>query len=271
MAEDADAPFRATYAELYDRYLVPLLFAPYAGYLAERVKEHKPRSVLETAAGTGILSRALARALPVGVAITATDLNQPMIDRARIKSAGTRITWQQADAMQLPFPNESFELIVCQFGVMFFPDKQASFREAARVLTRRGKYLFAVWDDWKRMPDAPLAIAADVVAAMLGCDPASLVNPAYHDETTLRQDLAAAQFQQIKVERVMLPATAASAREAALATVHGSLIRTVIEAEHPGRLDEATNAVEHAFNAKFGKGAVAGQSSALIVVAERNG
>jgi SAM-dependent methyltransferase len=172
--------------------------------------------------------------------------------------------------MQLPFPNESFELIVCQFGVMFFPDKQASFREAARVLTPRGRYLFAVWDDWKRMPDAPLAIAADVVAAMLGCDPASLVNPAYYDETTLREDLAAAQFRQIKVERVTRPAAAASAREAALATVHGSLIRTVIETRHPGRLDEATNAVERALEAKFGKGAVAGWTSALIVAAERN-
>jgi SAM-dependent methyltransferase len=270
LPDDADAAFRATYAELYDRHLVPLQFAPYARYLADRAKAHKPRNVLETAAGTGILSQALVQALPAEAAITATDLNQPMIDRARAKSAGSRITWQQADAMQLPFPNESFDLIVCQFGVMFFPDKQASFREAARVLTPRGQYLFAVWDDWKKMPDAPLAIAADVVAAILGCDPASLVNPGYHDETTLRQDLAAAQFQQIEVERVMLPAAAASAREAALATVHGSLIRTVIETEHPGLLDEATIAVEGALRAKFGQGVVAGRTRALIVTAERN-
>jgi len=270
LPEDADAAFRATYAELYDRHLVPLLFAPYAGYLADRVKAHKPRSVLETAAGTGILTQALAQALPAEVTITATDLNQPMIDRARAKSAGPRIAWQRADAMRLPFSNGSFELIVCQFGVMFFPDKKASFREAARVLTPRGRYLFAVWDDWKKMPDAPLAIAADVVAAMLDCDPASLVNPGYHDETTLREDLASAQFQRIKVECVMLPAAAASAREAAPATVHGSLIRTVIETQHPGRLEEATNTVERAFEANFGKGTVVGRTSALIVTAERN-
>jgi SAM-dependent methyltransferase len=148
--------------------------------------------------------------------------------------------------MHLPFPNESFELIVCQFGVMFFPDKQASFREAARVLAPGGRYLFSVWDDWKKMPDAPLAIAADVVASMFGFDPASLVNPGYHDETVLRRDLAAAQFQQIKVERVMLPAAAASARKAARATVHGSLVRTVIQTQRPGRLEKATNAVERA-------------------------
>ena len=270
MPKDADAAFRATYAELYDQHLVPLLFSPYALYLAERVKALKPRSVLEIAAGTGILTQALVQTLPAEVAITATDLNQPMIDRARAKSVGNRITWQQADAMQLPFPNASHELIVCQFGVMFFPDKRASFLEAARVLCLRGHYLFAVWDDWKKMPEAPLAIAADVVAAMLGCDPGSLLNPAYHDETTLRQDLAAAQFHQIKVERAMLPATAVSAREAALATVHGSLIRTVIETRYPGRLDEAASAVETALLAKFGLGAVTGRTSALIVTAQSN-
>ena len=105
---------------------------------------------------------------------------------------------------------------------------------------------------------------------MLGLDPAILVNPPYHDKDRLREDLATAQFQHIKVEHAMLPATATSAREAALATVHGSLIRTVIEAQHPGRLQEATKAVERAFEAKFGMGLVAGQTSALIVTAEKN-
>jgi SAM-dependent methyltransferase len=270
MPEDTNAAFKTTFAELYDRHLVPLLFAPYARYLADRVRALGPRSVLETAAGTGVLTQALALALPDEVAITATDLNQPMIDLARAKSAETRVKWQQADAMQLPFPDETFDLTVCQFGVMFFPDKTTSFREAARVLNSRGHYLFTVWDDWKKMPEAPLAIAADVVAEMLRCDQASLVNPAYHDEATLRQDLAAAQFLQIEVERVMLPSAAASAREAALATVHGSLLRTVIETQYPGRLDDATNAVESALLSKFGHGAVAGRTSALIVTAKKN-
>ena len=161
--------------------------------------------------------------------------------------------------MLLPFPNESFELIVCQFGVMFFPDKRASFQEAARVLTRRGRHVFAVWNDWKKMRDAPLAFAAETVAAMLDCDPASLVSPGYHDETTLRQDLAAAQFQHIRIERIMRPATAATARDAAVATVHGSLIRTVIETRYRGRLEAATNAVERALAAKFGMGPVSGR------------
>ena len=171
--------------------------------------------------------------------------------------------------MLLPFPNESFELIVCQFGVMFFPDKRAPFREAARVLTPRGRHLFAVWNDWKKFRDAPLAIAAETVAAMLDCGPASLVSPGYHDETTLRQDLAAAQFQHIRIERIMRPATAATARDAAVATVHGSLIRTVIETRYRGRLEAATNAAERALAAKFGMGPVSGQTSALIVTADK--
>jgi SAM-dependent methyltransferase len=271
MSEDEAGAFGSTYAELYDRYLVPLLFAPYAGILADRAKALAPHSVLETAAGTGVLTQELARVLPTGVTITATDLHQPMIDRASVKPGMERITWQQADAMILPFPEKSIDLIICQFGVMFFPDKPISFHEAARILKSRGHYLFVVWDDWKKMADAPLAIAADVVAEMLGCNPASLVNPPYHDEATIRADLKAAQFQRIEIRRVERPATSASAREAALATVHGSLIRIVIEAKYPGRLDEATDGVERAFRTKFGEGEVAGGTSGLIVTATLTG
>jgi len=178
-------------------------------------------------------------------------------------------TWQQVDAMRLPFPDEGFDLIVCQFGVMFFPDKQMSFREASRVLQCGGRYLFAVWDDWNKMTSAPLSIAADVVGGILGCDPRSLVNPPYHDEDTIRTDLSAAKFQGIDIRRITQPGKAASGREAALATVHGSLIRTVIEATDPQRLHEATDAVEQAFRAKFGKGEIVGTTSALVVAAEK--
>jgi SAM-dependent methyltransferase len=171
--------------------------------------------------------------------------------------------------MMLPFSDASFDLIVCQFGVMFFPDKQASFREALRVLRHGGKYLFIVWDDWKQMMHAPLAIAAEVVGQLLRCDPSSLVNPPYHDEGVIRSDLAAAGFQRIDIEHITQPAIAASVREAAMATVHGSLIRTVIVTVDAGRLEEATDAVERQLQAKFGDGAIAGATNALIVVAEK--
>ena len=181
----------------------------------------------------------------------------------------TDVTWRQADAMMLPFSAESFDLVVCQFGVMFFPDKTASFREASRVLCHGGTYLFVVWDSWMQMPDAPLGIAANVVSEMLGRDPSSLLNPPYHDEIAIRADLDTADFATIEIERITRPADAASAREAAVVTIHGSLIRTVIEATAPERLDEATDAVERALHSKFGAGAIAGSTSALMIAAQK--
>ena len=261
--------FQETYADLYDRYLVPLQFGAYAGIVAEKVKTFGQRSVLELAAGTGILTHELALLLPPDMTITGTDLNQPMIDQAKAKPGMERVMWRQADAMDLPFPNENFDIVVSAFGVMFFPDKAESFREARRVLRHKGRYLFVVWDDWKRMPDAPLAIAADVVAGLLACDPASLVNPPYHDEDAIRGDLRAANFEGVVIDRVTRPATASSAHDAAMATVHGSLIRTVIEKIDIALLDEATNAVAQALHRKFGGGAIAGETHALMITAEK--
>jgi SAM-dependent methyltransferase len=267
MSVGKDDAFRETYAELYDRHLVPMLFAPYARTLADRVKALHPGAVLETAAGTGIATQELAKVLPADVQITATDLNQPMIEQAKRKPGVENVEWQQADAMNLPFPDRVFDLVACQFGVMFFPDKQAAFREALRVLRPGGRLLFVVWDDWTQMPAAPLGIAADVVAGLLGCDPGALVNPPYYDESTIQTDLRAAGFQHVDIDRINRPATAASARDAAVATVHGSLIRTVIETTASGKLNEATDLVERAIRNKLGDGQIVGGTTALVILA----
>jgi SAM-dependent methyltransferase len=269
MSDHRAGAFKGTFAELYDRYLVPMLFEPYARIVAHRASGLDPRDVLEIAAGTGIVTQALARALPQAVAITATDVSQPMIDIGRTKSGMTNVVWRQADAMKLPFADGGFDLIVCQFGVMFFPDKAASFKEVSRVSRPGGTYLFVLWDDWKEMPAAPLALAAEVVGKLLGRDPSTMVNPPYHDENTIRADLTSAGFQHITIERITQPAEAASAREAAIVTVHGSLIRTVIESIAPERFDAATDAVERAMRARFGGGHVAGSTVALMVMAEK--
>jgi SAM-dependent methyltransferase len=269
MSDERATAFKGTFAELYDRYLVPMNFAPYAEILAERVKAFEPQTVLETAAGTGVVTQALRRKLPTAVVVTATDLSQPMIDLARTKSYMANVTWRQADATKLPFPDAGFDIVVCQFGVMFFPDKQASSREAFRVLRHGGKYLFAVWDSWAEMPTAPLGIAAKVVGEMLGRDPVSLLNPPYHDEATIRADLAAASFVNVKAEQISLPVKAKSARDAAIITVHGSLIANAVEATAPGRLDEATDAVEQALHSQFGAGEIVGANCAILVTAEK--
>jgi SAM-dependent methyltransferase len=265
MSSDKVAAFAGTLAEFYDRYLVPLNFAPYAEVVADRAKALLPRRVLETAAGTGVVTEALARILPSEVTITATDLNQAMIERGKVRPGMERVNWQQADAMKLPFLDGVFDLIVCQFGVMFFPDKRASFNEAFRVLTPGGTYLFVLWDDYINMANSPLWIAAQTVGDMLRRDPHALVNPPYFDEPTIRADLTAAGFRDVKVDRMARMARVASARDAALITVQGSLIRTAIEAEDPSRLDKATKAVEQVMLARFGEGPVEGEMKALIV------
>ena len=147
MAATDDRMFAGSIAEIYDRYLVPLIFESYALDLASRLVEANPLDVLETAAGTGVLTRATASHLPADARIVAIDLNQPMLSRARARqSQDGRIEWKQADALALPFENQSFEAVVCQFGVMFFPDKVQGYLEAWRVLKPGGRFLFNVWD-----------------------------------------------------------------------------------------------------------------------------
>ena len=265
MSNDKVAAFAGTLAEFYDRYLVPLNFAPYAEVVADRAKGLLPRRVLETAAGTGVVTEALARILPSDVTITATDLNQAMIERGKVRPGMERVHWQQADAMKLPFLDGAFDLIVCQFGVMFFPDKRASFDESFRVLTPGGTYLFVLWDDYANMPNSPAWIAAQTVGDMLRRDPHTLVNPAYFDEPTIRADLTAVGFRDVKVDRIARLARATSARDAAVITVQGSLLRTAIEMADPSRLGEATKAVEQVMFTRFGEGPVEGEMKALIV------
>jgi ubiquinone/menaquinone biosynthesis C-methylase UbiE len=142
----SDALFAGSIPDIYDRLLVPLIFEPYASDLAKRVAEAKPQLVLETAAGTGAVTRALASSLK-DARIVATDLNQPMLDHARSRQSGDkRIEWRQADALELPFKDQTFDAVACQFGLMFFPDKVQGYREARRVLKPSGRFFFSVWD-----------------------------------------------------------------------------------------------------------------------------
>ena len=151
MVATTDKIFAGSIPEVYERFLVPLIFEPYALDLARRLAKTKPGAVLETAAGTGVLTRAIASALPTPARMTATDLNQPMLDHAKSRQpADSRIEWRQADALALPFEDRSFDAVACQFGVMFFPDKVQGYREARRVLKPGGHFFFSVWDSNRR-------------------------------------------------------------------------------------------------------------------------
>ena len=181
-----DTAFSGSIASIYDDYLGPLIFEPYAQDLANRLSVLRAERVLETAAGTGIVTRALLRVLSGGASVVATDLNQPMLDRAAERVASSRVSWQKADAQSLPFPDGAFDAVVCQFGVMFFPDKQKAFREARRVLRPGGRFIFNVWDGIEHNEFADLVNAA--VADMFGDDPPRFLARTphgYHDKQAI--------------------------------------------------------------------------------------
>jgi len=160
----SDTVFAGAVPEMYETLMVPLIFEPYALDLADRLAPRSPRRVLEIAAGTGVVTRRLAARLPAGATIVATDLNQAMLDHAASVGTARPVEWRQADAMQLPFPDRSFDAVVCQFGVMFFPDKAKAFAEARRVLAAGGVFLFNAWD---RIEDNEIADTVTAALAVL--------------------------------------------------------------------------------------------------------
>ena len=259
--------FVGSYPEFYDRLLVPVLFAPYATILTERLRGMTVGNVLEIAAGTGVVTRAIVHTLPEAVNITATDLNPPMLDRARSHSGMERVHWQQADALALPFDEHEFDCVICQFGVMFFADKRGAFREAFRVLKPGGRFLFIVWGRGEEV--GIRSVAAGVVGRLLSRDPASLLPPPYFDLSAARADLGAAGFAAVSIEKLPARSRAESPREAAIANCHGGILCTHIEQHAPGRLEEITNAVADALAEKFGAGPIDAPMQAILFTASR--
>jgi ubiquinone/menaquinone biosynthesis C-methylase UbiE len=234
-----DAVFAGSIPALYDRLLGPLLFEPYARDIAARTAALRPGRILETAAGTGIVTAALLDSAPESE-IVATDLNQAMLEVAAGAIPSGRVTFQQADAQALPFADCSFDAVVCQFGAMFFPDRIAAYREARRVLKPGGRFLFNVWDRLDRNPASAAAAAA--VAALFADDPPSFLDRVpfgYHDTARIETDLRAAGFTDIAAETVAM-ASRVDAGDAAVGLCQGTPLRAEIEAR--GSLDEATAA-----------------------------
>jgi ubiquinone/menaquinone biosynthesis C-methylase UbiE len=266
-----DKVFAGSIPELYDRLMVPLIFEPYAADLAKRVAAAGPQDVLETAAGTGVLTRALASRLAADARITATDLNQPMLNHAMARQSGDkRIDWKQADALALPFDDQSFDVVACQFGAMFFPDKVKGYREARRVLKPGGRLLFNVWDKISENDFADTVTEA--LAKLFPDDPPRFMARTphgYHDGKKIRAELAEAGFSDVTIDAMDARSKAASPRDPAVAYCQGTPLRNEIEARGASRLEEATDLAADAVAQKYGKGAVDGRIRAFVITAAR--
>jgi ubiquinone/menaquinone biosynthesis C-methylase UbiE len=264
-----DKVFSGSIPEIYDRLFVPLIFAPYAADLAARIAKTRPRDVLETAAGTGALTAAMVSRLPAESRIVATDLNQPMMDYASAKPPlRDRVTWQQADAQALPFDDATFDVVTCQFGMMFLPDKVKGYSEALRVLKPSGRFIFSVWD---RIADNYFAdVVTNALATLFPKDPPLFMARTphgYHDVARIREDVSAGGFRNISIETVDHTSKARSARDVAVAYCQGSPLRNEIVARDAARLEEATSVAADALEKRFGSGAIEGLIRAHVIVA----
>ncbi|RTL38919.1 MAG: methyltransferase domain-containing protein [Burkholderiales bacterium] len=266
-----DQGFTGSIPQLYERHMVPLIFEPYAGDLAARIAALAPRRVLEIAAGTGVLTRQLSASLPTDSLLVASDLNPAMLDTAQALGTSRPVQWRQADAMALPFPDAAFDLVACQFGVMFFPDKAAAFAEIRRVLAPGGHLAFNVWDHIDSNELA--ATVTDTLAQAFPADPPRFLARTphgYHDTHQICADLAAGGFvREPDLITLTLRGRAESPASPALGYCHGTPLRNEIEARAPGRLPEVTVQVANAIAARFGAGAIDTGLQAHVVLAGR--
>ena len=269
--QGADHVFAGSVPEFYDQYLVPLIFETYANDLVTRLCGLDVTSVLEVAAGTGVVTRAMASRLAESVELTATDLNAPMIDYAESVGAARPVRWLPADVMALPFGDDSFDAVVCQFGAMFFPDRPAAFAEVLRVLRSGGVFLFNVWDCIEHNEFAHVITTA--VAGLFPDDPPSFLARTphgYHDEAAIRADVSRGGFSPaIGFEALEARSRAMSCDIPAIAYCQGTPLRGEIEARDKSRLVDATGVASDAIRQHFGSSDIDAKIRAYVITATK--
>ena len=268
---EVDRGFIGSLPKLYQTHLVPLIFEPYAADLANRLAARPVGRVLEIAAGTGVVTRRMVSILPQSVAIVASDLNQPMLDQAVAVGTTRPVEWRQADAMRLPFPDGAFDAVVCQFGVMFFPEKAKAFSEARRVLRSGGFLMFNVWDRIEENEFAETVTTA--LESLFPADPPRFlarIPYGYYDRATIERDLADGGFTASpQFTTVPERSRATSPQIPAIAYCQGTPLRNEIETRNATPLSEATAWAAEAIARRFGGGAVDGKIQAHVVGIEK--
>ena len=265
----SDKVFAGSIPKLYDSHLVPLIFEGFAEDLARRVAALSPGVVLETAAGSGVVTRSLAAKLAATARYVVTDLNQPMLDHAADRQGeDRRLHWQQADALALPFQDAVFDVVCCQFGVMFFPDRVKGYREAKRVLKPGGTFVFNVWDRIEENEFANEVTAA--LADVFPDDPPRFLARTphgYHDEKLIKDELSLAGFSHVSIELRSEQSRGRSPDHPAIAYCQGTPLRNEIEARDAGKLQAATERAAAAIASRHGNGEVAGKIQGFVVMA----
>jgi SAM-dependent methyltransferase len=267
-----DKVFSGSIPEIYETHLVPLIFESYALDLAERVNVEPVSKVLEVAAGTGVATRALVDTLGPGVSIVATDLNQAMLDHAASVRADENVDWRQADAIALPFEEETFDAVVCQFGVMFYPDRAKAYAEALRVLKPGGRFLFSTWDHIGVNEFADTVTGS--LAGVFPDDPPMFLARTphgYSDTGEIALDLRKACFAASPdVVTIAARSMASDPSIPAIAYCEGTPLRNEIESRDNSLLKHATDVATAAISQRFGSGAVDGKMQAHVVSIRRS-
>jgi ubiquinone/menaquinone biosynthesis C-methylase UbiE len=267
---NSDVVFDGSIPEAYDRYLGPLLFEPFAADLARRLAKPRALKVLEVAAGTGIVTRRLLEVLPANGRLTVTDLNEPMLAHARLKiGEDPRVHWRQADALELPFSDGEFDAVVCQFGLMFFPDKARSIREFYRVLAPGGHLLLSVWDSLQANPHATVAQSA--IVEFFSVDPPQFyaIPFSYYDTAEIRKVVAAAGFTNVEIETIKLTGESPSAALAAKGFVRGNPVVNTIRERAPDKLVDIERLAAKRLNERYGPDPIRIPLQAHVVSAVR--
>lgn len=264
--------FSGSVPNTYHTFLGPLIFDAYAKDMAARItpliKANPNSRLLELAAGTGIVTKQVLASLPPTAKLTVTDISEPMLGVAKAVLSDPRLTFQSADACQLPFADLSFDTLLCQYGVMFFPDKVQAMKEARRVLAPGGTYIFNIWDSFEHNP-IPHTVH-QTLATLIPTNPIPFLAKmpfGYSDRAEIERVTRAGGFTIIKIETVEFPSSAPSAADAARAWVEGTPIFAALNERNITDTAPIRAAVEKALASKFGNNPCRSTMRAIVVTA----